>query len=1083
MLRLNSFIQKHFSRMTGKAAVLLLGGLLLVPAVAMAQQVTVRGKVTDASNGEGIPGANVVVKGTTTGTITDVSGNYSLTAPSANSTLVFTFIGYTTQELAVGNRTEVNVALQPATIGLEEVVAIGYGTVKKKDITGSVASVRGDDLRAIPVSSAAEAITGKMAGVQITSTEGSPDAEIRIRVRGGGSITQDNSPLYIVDGFPVNSINDISPSDIQSIDVLKDASSTAIYGSRGANGVIIITTKTGQEGKTSVNYNSYYGLKRIAKTLDVLDPEDYVSWQYEYAMLRYGAKNLNSYQKFFGAYQDLDLYAGQPMNNWQEQVYGRLGHVFNHDISVRGGTGKMTYSFNYAHIDEKAIMIGSDFKRDNISFKLNHKANEKVELAFNMRYSGTEINGGGANEQNEASSADSRLKHSVTFAPMPLSGLTTDDTDEEIASYLVNPIKATYDNDRFQKRKNYNVAGSISWEALKNLTLKSEVGLDNYYYNDNRFYGLTTYYINNAPAAENQGKPAVILRDSKEERFRNTNTLNYDFKKILGEDHTLKLLLGHEMLIAQSQELTSVVHGFPRLFTSTEAFKLTNQGVAHSTENFYSPDDKLLSFFSRLNYDYQSKYIVAATFRADGSSKFSEGNRWGYFPSVALAWRASGEEFMQGTSTWLNDLKLRFSFGSAGNNRIPAGQMAQTFVSGSTSWMNGFDSFWSASKTMANPDLKWETTYTRNIGLDYVLFKSRINGSFEVYLNTTEDLLIAFPVSGTGYDTQYRNMGETENKGVELSLNAIAIEKKNYGLNFSFNIGFNRNKIKSLGMMDDFGAETGWASTDIGTDFWIAKGGSVGKMYGYVSDGRYEVSDFTGYDATAGKWILKEGIADATAIVGKLAPGKMKLKNLEGDNNLINVADRTIIGDANPLHTGGFTINGYAYGFDLTAVFNWSYGNDIYNANKIEYASSTERYQYRNMITLMGAGERWTNIDPATGQLVTDPATLAAMNSNTTQWSPYMTRFVFSDWAVEDGSFLRLSTLSLGYTIPSTLSKKLNIQNLRFYATGYNVAILTNYSGFDPEVSTRRKTALTPGVDYSAYPRSRQLVFGLNLNF
>jgi hypothetical protein len=397
--------------------------------------------------------------------------------------------------------------------------------------------------------------------------------------------------------------------------------------------------------------------------------------------------------------------------------------------------------------------------------------------------------------------------------------------------------------------------------------------------------------------------------------------------------------------------------------------------------------------------------------------------------------------------------------------------------------MNGYDSFWAASKTMANPDLKWETTYTRNIGLDFTLFKSRLSGNFETYLNTTKDLLIAFPVSGTGYDTQFRNMGETQNSGFEVSLNSSVINKKNFGLNLSFNIGFNKNKINSLGIMEDFGAETGWASTDIGNDYWIANGGSVGKMYGYVSDGRYEVSDFTGYNATTNRWILKEGVADATAIVGNLRPGIMKIKNMVGETNAITIDDRTIIGDANPLHTGGFTLNAFLYGFDLTAVLNWSYGNDVYNANKVEYTQSTPRYQYRNMITMMGTGERWNNIDQATGQLVNDPATLEAMNSTTSLWSPYVARAVFTDWAVEDGSFLRLNTLSLGYTIPSALTNKLNIQSLRFYVTGNNVAILTNYSGFDPEVSTRRKTNLTPGVDYSAYPKSRQLVFGLNLNF
>lgn len=1076
--------QKGLRRNCFRAGVLALGLFLTVISGVFAQQVTVKGKVTDAQTDEAIPGANVVQQGTTNGTITNFDGGYELTVP-ANATLQVSFVGYATQEIPLNGRTSLNVALAVDTkqLGEVEVVYIGYGTIKKRDITGSVASVSGNDLQTIPVASATEAITGKLAGVQVLSTEGSPDAEIKIRVRGGGSITQDNSPLYIVDGFPQNSISDIAISDIQSIDVLKDASSTAIYGSRGANGVIIVTTKSGVAGKVSVSYNSYYGFKRIAKTLDVLDVEDYVNWQYEHAVLDDGINNLSSYEKYYGAWQDKDMYAGQVGNNWQKQVYGRTGKVFNHDLSIRGGSDKMSYSVNYAHIDEKAIMIGSNYKRDNLSFKLNHNPNEKVQLAFSFRYSDTKINGGGANEQNEVSSADPRLKHSVTYSPIPLKGLTTDDTDEAIASYLQNPLVAAADNDREQLRKNYNMAASFSWEVVQNLQLKTEVGLENDNNNDNRFYGLTTYYVKNIPASENQGYPALVLRDRRQKRFRNTNSLTYDFKKLLGEEHNLRLLVAHEMIETKTNELTSEIHGFPKLFTFDEALKLTTQGVANSTDNNYSPDNKLLSFFGRLNYDFKSKYLLSATFRADGSSKFSKGNRWGYFPSAAVAWRLSEESFMQQSSSWLDDLKLRVSYGTAGNENIPSGQMTQSFESSTSAWINGFDSYWSASKTMANPDLKWETTYTRNIGLDFTLFNSRLSGTVETYLNNTKDLLIEFPVAGTGYNTQYRNMGETRNKGLEVSLNWSVIEKKNYGLNFNFNIGFNKNEIKSLGIMEDFGAATGWASTEIGDDFWIAKGGSVGEMYGYLSDGRYEVADFDGYNASTGKWILKEGVADATAIVGTPAPGKMKLKNIAGDDNLVTVDDRTIIGDANPLHTGGFTLNGRVYNFDITAVFNWSYGNDIYNANKIEYTSSTPRYQYRNFIEMMGEGKRWTNIDPATGALVTDPATLAGMNANTTMWSPYMDRFVFSDWAVEDGSFLRLSTLTVGYTLPSALTKKVYIQNLRFYVTGYNVFLLTDYSGFDPEVSTRRKTALTPGVDYSAYPRSRQIVFGLNLNF
>jgi TonB-dependent starch-binding outer membrane protein SusC len=1043
-----------------------------------AQSRIITGTVKD-TDGNTMPGTSVIEKGTTNGTTSDVDGKYSLSvAPDA--VLVFSFIGMASQEIVVGNQTTINVVLVSDISELDEVVVIGYGTQKKSDLTGSIVSVGGSDLRKVPVASVAESLTGRLAGVQVTSAEGSPDAEIKIRIRGGGSITQDNSPLYIVDGFPVASIADIAPSDIQSIDVLKDASSTAIYGSRGANGVIIITTRSGTKGEVAVSYNTFYGIKRIAKTLDVLPVEDYVRWQYEYAMLE-DSEDLSSYQDYFGTWQDRDLFNGIEGNNWQEQVYGRTGKVQSHDFNVRGGTEKLSYSFNYARYDEKSIMVGSGFKRNNLTLKFNSKPVSKVELAFSLRYSKTKVEGAGANEQNEVSASDSRLKHSVTYAPIPLPGLTTDDTNEDIASYLINPLVANDDNDRRQQRTNYNMAGSFGWEPIGNLRVKTEFGLDNLGYNDDRFYGLSTYYVNNAPASENQGRPAVILTGREQVRFRNTNTINYNFKRFLSDDHDLNLLLGHEMITTESEELTSVIHGFPKLFTSDEAFVLTTQGQAQSTNNFFSPDDKLLSFFGRVNYDLKGKYLLSATYRADGSSKFLDDNRWGYFPSAAVAWKISEEEFFTGVSNIVSDLKLRVSYGTAGNNNIPPGQTFQSFESSSNTWINGFESYWSASRIMANPELKWETTVTRNIGLDYATWKGRIKGSFEVYNNNTRDLLVRFPVPGTGYESQYRNIGETENKGLEATLDLIAVEKDKYGLNFSFNIGFNRNEVKSLGVMEEIRDNTNWASTEIGYDYLVRVGNPVGMMWGYRSAGRYEVSDFEGYDAETEKWIPKAGVSDAGP-VGTAAPGMMKLKDITGDGK-ITIEDQEFIGNSNPKHTGGVVVNGYAYGFDLTAAFSWSYGNDIYNANKIEYTSATPRYQYRNLSTIMADGERWTSIDDATGELVTDPARLAELNANTTMWSPYMSRFVFSDWAVEDGSFLRLNTLTLGYNVPSSTLNKVRIKSLRFYATAYNVFVLTNYSGFDPEVSTRRRTNLTPGVDYSAYPRSRQLVFGLSLNF
>lgn len=1047
-----------------------------------AQNVTVKGTVKD-NTGETVIGASVVEKGNTTnGAITDLDGNFTLTVPS-DATLVFSYIGMKTQEVAVKGRTILNITMDDDSQALEEVVVIGYGSVRRKDLTGSVATVDADVLTVVPVASATEALTGKMAGVQITTTEGSPDAEMKIRVRGGGSITGDNSPLFIVDGFPVESISDIPASEIEDITVLKDASSTAIYGSRGANGVILVTTKSGKEGKVSVSYNAYYSWKKIANTMDVLDPYDYAKWQYELALLK---DDLTSYEQYFGKYEDMDMYQNIPYNDWQDLTFGRTGHTFNHNLNISGGTERIRYSFSYAHMNDKAIMEGSNYKRDNFSLKLNTKPTKNTTLDFSIRYSETDIRGGGANETSSTLDTDKRLKYSVIYTPIPLANLdeSAGSADDDLGN-LYHPITAIWDNDRMKERKTLNMNGSFGWEIFKNFKVKTEFGYDDYRNNDQRFWGTTTYYIKNTPAAANQGHPAIRINNLFRHRFRNTNTINYDFEKVLkNKDHSLNLLVGHEWIITKENELENEVHGFPDWISATEAWKLTNiQGTTpYNIENTLNPDDKLFSFFGRVNYNYKSKYLLTATFRADASSKFSEDNRWGFFPSAAVAWRISSESFMEGAKNWLDDLKLRFSYGTAGNNNIPSGQLVQVYNSNTTSWINGFNNYWAPSKTMANPDLKWETTITRNLGLDFTLFGGKLNGTIEAYLNTTKDLLINFPVSGTGYDTQYRNMGETQNKGIEATINWTIVNKKNWGISLNANIGFNKNEIKDLGIMQDFGQDTSWASSEIGQDFWIAKGGSVGEMLGYRSAGRYEVSDFVGYDAASETWILKEGVDDCTAVVGTLRPGMMKLKDLSGDGVVTGgYEDREIIGDANPVATGGFGINARAYGFDLSANFNFSIGNDVYNANKIEY-TMTGKYQYRNMTTEMADGNRWTNLNPD-GTICNDPEQLAAMNANTTMWSPMTQRMVFSDWAVEDGSFLRLNTLTLGYTLPESLMNKVHIKNLRFYVTAYNVFCLTGYSGFDPEVSTALQTNLTPGVDYSAYPKSRQFVIGVNLNF
>lgn len=1049
-------------------------------------QTVIKGNVTD-NTGEPIIGASVIEQGTNTGGVTDLDGNFTITLTGNSKKLKISYVGMKPQLVNVAGKSTINVKLEDDSNSLNDVVVIGYGAVKKKDLTGAVATVDNKALTQVPVASASEALTGKMPGVQITTTEGSPDADVKIRVRGGGSITQSNDPLYIVDGFPVETISDIPASDIEDITVLKDASSTAIYGSRGANGVILVTTKGGKEGKTSVSYNAYYSWKKIAKKLDVLGARDYTEWQYELANL---LDKTDNYEKYFGSYDDIDLYDNVATNDWQDIVYGRTGHTFNQNLNINGGSDKIKYAFSYARMDDKAIMQMSDFVRDNLSLKLNAKPTKRVSLDFQARWSKTKINGGGANEQSSTYNTDKRLRYAIQYTPYPVPGLSTDtDDDDTTNSSFYNPVTSLKDNDQKRTRITFNMSGAFTWELYKNLKFKTEFGYDTYKVDTKRFYGPTTYYVKNVPASANQGKPAITLTNQYRTKFRNTNTISYDFKDIFGKnsDHSLNVLLGEEYIVMKNELMTNTAHGFPANFTSAEAWKFTTQGTPFEINDFYDPDDILNSYFGRINYNYKEKYLLSATARADGSSKFAKGNRWGFFPSIAAAWRISSEPFMKGAEKWLDDLKLRLSYGTAGNNNISSGLLTQEFQANATSWINGYNSYISPSKTMANPDLKWETTITRNVGIDYTMFGSKLTGSIDAYWNNTKDLLIQYPVAGTGYDYQYRNMGETRNMGLEFTLTWNAINKKNFGLTVGANISFNKNKVLSLGQIESIdNISTQWASSEIDQDFVIKKGEPIGQIWGYKSAGRYEVDDFDiAKSQEKGKWILKDGVADCSTVLGtSVRPGSMKLAEIkENKTGTITTADRTVIGDTNPAHTGGFNINARVYGFDLTANFNWSVGNDVYNANAIEY-TQTSKYQYRNLIDRMAMGSRWTNID-ANGNLLNwnNAEELAALNANTTMWSPYTGKYVLTDYYVEDASFLRLSTLTLGYTLPTTLTKRVGINSLRFYVTAYNVFCLTSYSGFDPEVSAIRRTNLTPGVDYSAYPKSRQFVIGLNLNF
>lgn len=1080
--------------------------LLLFAAISLsvsAQTITLSGNVKDAI-GEPIIGASVVEKGkTSNGSITDLDGNFSFKVAS-NATIVISYIGMQTQEISLKGKTKIDVTLIDDAKALDEVVVIGYGTAKKKDLTGSVSSVSGDMLAKVPVTSTAQALTGRLAGVQITTSDGSPDAEMIIRVRGGGSVTGDNSPLYIVDGFPVRSINDVAPGDIQTIDVLKDASSTAIYGSQGANGVVIITTKSARAGKTQVSYNGYMQSKSFANKSAVLNPYEFSMFNYEMAAIN-GLKEISNFEEKFGVYDDLPLYKFQEGTDWQEDMFGNDVVSQQHNVSISGGSEKTQFNLSATYNKDGGLMINNDYQRLNLNFKLKHEIAKNLKFDFNTRFSDTEANGSGS----AGGTYKIRTYEAVTKAPVKSFDQLVDKdtsgmTDEELDQYLRDRMTLAEQASEYWKRTNdrtLNFTTALSWQIIKGLTYRLEGGYD-YGFKD-----LKNYWGPHTSVSGNEGKnlPVVDWEKTNSWKYRIANTLTYNFT--IAKKHNFNVLLGQEIISGGNEKNYMKAKYFSKELAPEKIF--ANIGLnsgelgSSSVTSYVSPHDNMSSFFGRLGYNFDDRYLFNFTFRADGSSKFAPGNQWGYFPAAAFAWRISEEAFMEDSKQWLSNLKLRLSYGTAGNNRIGSTlykldykiNTSKPYGVGETN-----NPYYSATNSiMANPKLKWESTITRNAGVDFGIFNERLTGNLDVYWNTTKDLLITSKVVAPGYASQQRNVGQTSNKGVELSLNAYILEKKNYALSASFNIGINRSKVDELAdgiQVQEY--NSGWAGTDLfgADDYRVMVGQPVGLIYGLVTDGYYTTDDFSDY--TNGKYTVKIG-ADGKPVVpttspatGKIGvrPGAIKFKDLNGDGK-VDLDDRQVIGKTTPKHTGGFGLNGRIYGFDMSVMFSWVYGNKIYNANKI---ASSQQYRTNNpnLLEFMNQENRYSYIDE-NGKLLTSLEDLATYNEGANSkeyWSPLSfgnANVVPHSWAVEDGSFLRLQNVTLGYTLPKVWTKKFACEQLRLYGTLNNVFCWTNYTGYDPEVSSSVRgsstSGLTPGVDYSSYPKSFSWTLGVNITF
>ncbi len=1063
-----------------------LSALFQTKVYAQQQRITITGTVTE-SKGETLIGASVMVKGTNLGTITDIDGKYKLSVSKDATTLIISYIGMKTKEVAIKGNV-VNVVLEDNSTVMNELVVIGYGTIAKKDLTGAVSTVKGDVLSQIPITNISSALTGRLAGVQITTTDGQLDADVKIRIRGGGSITQDNSPLYIVDGFPVDNLKDIPPTDIESVDVLKDASSTAIYGARGANGVIIVTTKGAKEGRTTVSYNGYVQQKHIPKLLDVMNPYEYVLWQYELTSMR-GEPYAGYFKDSYGIYDDLDIYKNIRGTNYQDALFGAnlLSHY--HNLNVTGGTAKTKFALSYTYNNDEGYAPGSGVRSHNINLKLNHELFKGLRFDMTARYNNINLVGAG----------NTSMRSAVVYRPVK--GKTTlnetkytnpdDEMEDAVAarSSLYDPVTLSQQEYQNEVRQTIEVNGALSWDITKNLTLRSEYGLRSTPSELDRFYGPLT-----GTARSNGNLPMITIRHTDGLRWRNANTLQYNAK--IKKDHSINALAGFELMSESSDYIESVAKKFPRDISKETAFAIATLGSQEYTTTKDNGDTRLESFFGRVNYSYLGKYLLTGTLRADGSTKFSPKNRWGFFPSAAAAWRISDETFMNDLN-WLSNLKLRFSYGEAGNNRISNDMWRRTYVAGNvtTSPAIGFGGIPAAyyvvgSSVLINEDLKWETTITRNFGLDFGFFDNKLSGSLELYQNTTKDLLLQAPIpSLTGYSTQLINIGQTTNRGIELTLDAVILQGKDYGLYATFNISANKNRVDKLNGVKSSFFRSNWASTTLKDqdDYLLAVGQSIGLMYGYVTDGFYTMDDFT-HDGTG--YVLNDGVANDYTVTSSLygygnrnpAPGSLKLKDLtdDGDNN-IKSADRTVIGNATPKHSGGFSLSGNYKGIDASVFLNWVYGNDIYNANKISF-TTWANYEYYNMLSIVDSKNRFRYYDD-NGKRVFSSEGLAELNKNATIWNPGMQSPVFHSWAVEDGSFLRLSNLTLGYTLPASLINKLGMSKFRVYVTGYNLWLWTKYTGYDPEVDAIRSTPLTPGVDWNAFPKSRTYTVGLNITF
>ena len=1037
---------------------------LIIPLSAFAQKTTIKGTVTD-TNHETLTGVTVMELGTSNGTTTNLNGSYEIQV-SNNATLVYSFMGFKSKSVQIKGLQVVNVVLDEEVLGLKELVVVGYGTMKRTDLTGAVVSVNSEAINRTVSTSLDQALQGRAAGVQIQQNTGIPGGSTSIRIRGINSLNASNEPIFVIDGVIIdgstgsgtdNALSSINPSDILSMDVLKDASATAIYGSRASNGVIMITTKRGKSGEAKVSYNGYTGWQEMNKKLDLLNLQ-------EYAIL----KNARTQA---GIVMGDDNFVRPDLlgegTDWQDELFSKA-LMTSHNLSITGGSDKSTYAIGAGYLNQDGIAIGSGFKRYNLRSNIDTQVKKWLKGGINFALS----NSNQVITVADESLIKTALKQTPNVAVRNADG-TYDgpDTDEYVQN---NPVGLAMINENYNEKT--GIRGSTYLEAtiLKGLTFKTEVSLD---------YGMSNTYKFNP--SYTFGAISTTQESVESERSKSYskfwtwhNIINYN--KTFADVHSVNFMLGQEMQKSQWEYL----YGYRSGFITNVAHDLDAGDATKAKNHGSSGASSILSYFGRMFYSYNDRYLLTATLRRDGSSKFAEGNRWGWFPSAALAWKISNESFLKNNDV-INNLKIRLGWGSVGNQNIPDNYAyTSTMASVATNWGTGM-----LSGNTANPDLQWETTYSSNLGLDINLFNNRIEFIGDIYYKKTNNLLLRLPLpsyvgtSGQGSTTPpWANIGSLENKGIELTLNTVNIDKKSFSWKSNFVFSLNRNKVLSLDTKSsilDREIQEGSEKTIVTR---TAVGHAIGQFYGYKVIGRFEKATDFYYKDENGKvqpTAIPKGmtISETGVWIGDYI---FEDKNKDG---VIDEEDRTFIGNPEPKFTYGIG-NTFTFGnLDITVFVNGSYGNEVVNyqrrwlENPRENTNLLEKATHYAVLTKINeAGPvDYRNIYISGGDA--DMCRMAASSASSTS------NFRYSDKFVEDGSYLRIQNISLGYNLPRKWLKKIAFENLKIYANLQNLYTFTAYKGYDPEIGSNNQDALLTGIDNARYPSPRIYTFGLNLTF